>query len=36
MLAAAANGRIVQAGTQSRSDPGKAEAVKVIKEGRLG
>jgi predicted dehydrogenase len=37
MLAAAAKyGRIVQAGTQSRSDPGKAEAVKVIKEGRLG
>lgn len=37
MLAAAARyGRIVQVGTQARSDPGKAEAVAAIRSGRLG
>lgn len=37
MLAAAARfGRIVQTGTQSRSDPGIAEGVAAIQSGRLG
>jgi predicted dehydrogenase len=37
MLAAAAKyGRIVQAGTQARSDPGVAEAVAAIRGGELG
>ncbi len=37
MLAAAAKyGRIVQTGTQARSDPGIAEAVSAIQSGRLG
>lgn len=37
MLAAAAkSGRIVQTGTQSRSDPGIAEGVAAVQSGRLG
>jgi len=37
MLAAAAkSGRMVQTGTQSRSDPGIAEGVAAIQSGRLG
>jgi predicted dehydrogenase len=37
MLAAATkSGRIVQTGTQSRSDPGIAEAVHAVQSGRLG
>lgn len=37
MLAAAARyGRIVQTGTQSRSDPGIAEGVAAVQSGRLG
>lgn len=37
MLAAAAKyGRIVQTGTQSRSDPGIAEGVAAVQSGRLG
>lgn len=34
--AAAASGRIVAAGTQSRSNPGMQEAVKYVQEGKLG